>query len=463
MHKKWENRLTWNLMSMQKKRIKISMEGIIGSYKNRLQYVLHFLENHPFAAQQLLFIEEGAAAIDICYQSTLQPKETAFFIPAQGLFFNSPKIDLTTLVANEYIHQELKIYAVEKRQSTTSVFLQGTLFSFDLFETLFFHLSRYEEWYCPADGKNIWDLMRTEDQFLFRYQLHQFPVVDHLVYAFFQALGLEPRRTSTTYQLTHDIDEVRKFSSIWKPIRSAGGLWWKGNNWRSQGVLWQAYWASVQGKEQDPFDTFDWMIREGKDWKKTIYFLVGGNTRYDTPYDLNSQRMATILAMCLERGYEVGIHPSYATYEEEQLLRREKEQLAKLIGRSISHSRQHYLHFSWPSTPEILERQGISHDSSMGFNECIGFRCGTGFAYQLYSFREERAFDFLEEPLVVMDSALFAEANHQAAEVQTILADFLIKNSSLTHITFNFHNSRFFDAQLHDIPLTKIYQDLFPQ
>jgi len=61
----------------------------------------------------------------------------------------------------------------------------------------------------------------------------------------------------------------------------------------------------------------------------------------------------------------------------------------------------HWLFFDEKS-PAVLERAGFSYDSTVGYNETVGFRAGTTQAYKPLA-----AENLLELPLHVMDTALF--------------------------------------------------------
>lgn len=63
--------------------------------------------------------------------------------------------------------------------------------------------------------------------------------------------------------------------------------------------------------------------------------------------------------------------------------------------------RMHWLYFD-EQAPSNLERAGASYDSSVGFNETVGYRAGTTQVY-----KPLQAIDLLELPLHVMDTALF--------------------------------------------------------
>ena len=143
------------------------------------------------------------------------------------------------------------------------------------------------------------------------------------------------------------------------------------------------------------------------------------------------------IRICKERGYKVGIHPSYNSLNDSTLIRKEKNKLQDTIGEEVTLTRQHFLRFSFRHTPQIIQQLDLIEDSSIGFADRIGFRCGTGFAYHLYDFENEKAFNFLEMPLVFMDSALFTESKEDPESFLINWEDFISNNQFNTKITFN--------------------------
>jgi len=417
---------------------------------------LKFLSQHPLLKGLIKFSSEDTSNADIIISYGIQGSD-AYFIPAQELLFSDNFFSFDRLVTNAYNFKSMLLYSVEQTKSAESKkFFSQNSFQFDILETIFFHISRIEEWVCEDKDLDQWDMMKTSQQFLVKHQLHQAPVVDHLVYAFGKALGIKSSLPRSIIKITHDIDEINYSPTLFNSLRASAGIIWRRQNWRSIIRIWSTYLTN----RKNQYDTFDWMLSDNSAIEKCIYFLAGGNTIYDTPYDLKSPKMSTIFSFCKQRNYNIGIHPSYRCWKDEQLFKNEKEKLEALIKRPIEISRQHYLHFEFKTTPKILDQQKIKEDSSLGFNDQIGFRCGTGFGYHLYDFENERPFKFIETPLIFMDSALLNETNYDLKKTTQLWSSFLAKNKNYTKITFNFHNTRFYDASIHGIPLKEWYQEL---
>ena len=187
---------------------------------------------------------------------------------------------------------------------------------------------------------------------------------------------------------------MKKFSTPYQLLRSFGKLLIEGKGLAAQKKLISAYWKVKGREDKDPFDTFDWLFSTCSWPQKIIYFMAGGITKYDNHYSIADQRIKDIIALAKNKDYSMGLHPGYAAWKNPDLFLKEKKKLEEVVGEEVKHSRQHFLHFSFADTPGILEANGIKSDSTLGYQDLIGFRCGTGFPYHLYNFKEERAFDF---------------------------------------------------------------------
>jgi peptidoglycan/xylan/chitin deacetylase (PgdA/CDA1 family) len=99
-------------------------------------------------------------------------------------------------------------------------------------------------------------------------------------------------------------------------------------------------------------------------------------------------------------GCEIGLHGIDAWLDSSSG-REELQEIRKLTGERPLGVRMHWLYFDQQS-PAALEQAGAVYDSTVGYNETIGFRAGTTQAY-----RPLDATQLLELPMHIMDTALF--------------------------------------------------------
>ena len=114
------------------------------------------------------------------------------------------------------------------------------------------------------------------------------------------------------------------------------------------------------------------------------------------------------------RGHEIGLHPSYCTYRNLDSLKLELSHLKSVVNKigiksDIIGSRMHYLRFIYPDTLRILDVSGISYDTTLGYADCPGFRCGTCFNYRPFDPIVGKSLSIKIIPLVVMDDTIISD------------------------------------------------------
>ena len=201
------------------------------------------------------------------------------------------------------------------------------------------------------------------------------------------------------------------------------------------------------------------MLKKGTS-EKYIYFLSGGNHYWDRPYNMKSDYFRKVIQLVEERNYQVGIHPSYESWDKVDLIKEEKVYLEEVIGAEIKLSRQHFLNFDISVTADLLIEAGINRDSSLGYTRHVGFRCGTGFPYKLYDFNKEEKSRLVEDPLVLMDSSAFHEVNYVDDKLLPLLTTFLEANREGTRVLCNFHNTFFDEMEMRKVGFLKFYNSI---
>jgi hypothetical protein len=113
-----------------------------------------------------------------------------------------------------------------------------------------------------------------------------------------------------------------------------------------------------------------------------------------------AQDIAGTIRKLMRAGCEVGLHGIDAWLDSTGG-REELEEIRHLTGVSEIGVRMHWLYYDQQS-PAALEKAGASYDSTVGYNETVGYRAGT-----TQVFKPINASHLLELPLQVMDTALF--------------------------------------------------------
>ncbi len=222
--------------------------------------------------------------------------------------------------------------------------------------------------------------------------------------------------------LTHDIDFVgirnHKFNhTMWgflyrSTVGAARNLFRRRISLTRLFAIWRAA-ASLPfvylGWAKDFWDPFEWYLRVEKNLPATYYLIpfkrrsgerVPGRhvSRRATAYDIGDlQGWTTTL---IDQGCELGVHGIDAWHSVEKG-RDELSRVAAVTSESGIGIRMHWL-LRDENTFRILDEAGYAYDSSVGYNETIGYRSGT-----TQAFRPSGAQALLELPLHIQDGALF--------------------------------------------------------
>jgi hypothetical protein len=230
-----------------------------------------------------------------------------------------------------------------------------------------------------------------------------------------------PDNKSFAVCLTHDVDDLRKTyqyytHSVLSLLRGdIGGL----------KVQVNSLLQKIKGNE--PYWTYDEIIAIERMFRaKSTYFILkeSGNARlfsrktwsvYGRNRSFKGHEMQALIQKLKANGNEIGIHGSYFSFENPQLLTEETRELEQLINKTIIGTRQHHLNLNVPRTWEYQIQAGLKYDSSLGFKDEIGFRWGTSFPF--FPFNGKEIMPILEIPLIIMDNCLDVYKNKDQASL----------------------------------------------
>lgn len=133
---------------------------------------------------------------------------------------------------------------------------------------------------------------------------------------------------------------------------------------------------------------------------------------------------------------EVGLHGIDAWIDSARG-REELDEIRSITGEHEVGVRMHWLFFDEHS-PAVLESAGASYDSTVGYNETVGYRAGTSQAYKPLN-----ATRLLELPLHIMDTALFYPSHLHLSPGQAMTRASAIVENAAQHggcVTVNWHD-----------------------
>lgn len=208
-----------------------------------------------------------------------------------------------------------------------------------------------------------------------------------------------------------------------------------------------------------PIDPYSRMIgwlmdqSEQKGNKSIFYFLAGGNhIRYDADYDLGHPAIRKLMKEMHQRGHQLGLHPSYNTYNNPFRLKKESEYFKRIceeegIIQEQPCGRMHYLRWQTPRTARLLADAGIKYDSSLSYADRSGFRCGTCREYPMFDPVEKDKIGLLESPLIVMENSILNEKYMDLGYGDAAFEKFMKLKNTCEKLGGNFvllwHNSSF--------------------
>jgi len=230
--------------------------------------------------------------------------------------------------------------------------------------------------------------------------------------------------------LTHDVDHVTKYS-LKQSIRSRYSQLLNATNGLKTKQVIIGYGkdfikAAMHINRKDPLHCYErWLEMEAENGAhSTFYFWPGWKNvtkrhTSDCLYDLSDMilftgRKMSVADMMREidrAGWEIGLHSSWYSFDDLDEMKKQKDVIERVLGHDIVSVRQHYLHYDIRVTPGILDKAGFRYDSTMGFNENVGFRFGTCYPWNLYDLKQENKLSIIEVPLIVQDTAMLHKAS----------------------------------------------------
>ena len=326
----------------------------------------------------------------------------------------------------------------------------------DIFASVFFMLSRWEEYANPV--RDTHQRFPATASLAFKQNFLDRPVVNEYVEMLWQMLcdsGCKQQKKEHPFSfvLTHDVDALLKWLGWYGVLRTAAGDILKRRQPGTAISRVQEYTKIRRGKIKDPFDTYDWLmdLSESLNLKSRFYFMSSGISRspFDnrTPYPIDHPAARAIFTKIKKRGHIIGFHPGYDSGDDEILWETQKKQLEKVCACPVTSGRQHFLRFSVPHTWQLWENQGMEVDSTCGFADREGFRCGTGNLFSVFNILTRQKLKLKEMPLVFMDARNFVCGGFQAnSQFEHNLGD-IIHNAKKfkSLVTLLFHNTVFID------------------
>ena len=281
------------------------------------------------------------------------------------------------------------------------------IFPFDPFAASFYLVSRYEE-YLPhlRDSHDRYDT--TESLAYQKNFLHK-PLVN--IYALMIRDLLKSKYPSITfpekkYRFISTIDIDNAWAYLEKGFMRTSGAY-------ARSILHLNFEEVIErtkvllGTEKDPYDTYDLQFDLQRKYKfRSIYFfLLSEYGVNDKNVPVDSRKFRSLIKSIADYA-ETGIHPSYGSNKNPSRLKKELNELSKILKREVTKSRQHFLILKLPETYRRLIELDITDDYTMGYALQVGFRASICSPFYFYDLDNEQITNLKIHPFAVMDATL---------------------------------------------------------
>jgi hypothetical protein len=326
---------------------------------------------------------------------TKVPLGNEFFIRSHDLLFDQGVSDL-----------EINI---QKWDEVPCFFNAGSKSSipFDMFAASFFLISRYEE-YLPH-VRDQHERFNPEQSVAFKYRFLEKPVVDIWAMKLKEVLMEKfpnytfPER-EFKYVSTIDVDNAfaYKYKSF---VRTTGGFVNDFFRFKLRS-FWDRLMVLLRIRK-DPYNMFDRILElsDHHQIKTIFFFLIADYTTFDTNVSPSKNKFRLLIKHISDYA-SIGLHPSYFTMKDAQMLKKEKIRLENITNIQTKRSRQHFLRFSLPETYQNLIDLEIAEDYSMGYASHVGFRASTCTPFYFYDLDFEIQTPLKVFPFALMDTTL---------------------------------------------------------
>jgi Family of unknown function (DUF7033) len=349
----------------------------------------------------------------------------------------------------------------------------SNLLGLDVFGSIFFQLTRYEEIADPSRDEH--GRFPPESSLAHGEGFLNRPLVNEYVEVLWTALerlwpSLRRRRRAFSERPSHDVDWP--LHTPLSPPRMARAAIGDLVRRRDAGLVrarLRARRARRRGDpSSDPYFAFEFIMdtSERRGLRSAFYFQAGRtDPRFDATYSLDDTWIGALIRRIHERGHEVGLHPSYGTFRDAIAIRAEREALVrtcKQVGvvQSEWGGRQHFLRWENPTTWRGWEQAALAYDSSLGFPHHAGFRCGVCFEYPVFDLLDRRRRRLRERPLIAMEMALFDGSPASEARGLETLAQLRSRCKLFDgDFTLLWHNSRLASTRERRLYLAALARD----
>ena len=298
---------------------------------------------------------------------------------------------------------------------------QGWHIHYDILGLTYWMLSRQEE--VGRTDLDAHGRFPATSCHAFKHGYLERPIVDEWLYILGQVItrtwpGLQLKQHSFSMKVSHDVDAPSRygFASAKGLLRSMAGDVLKRRDIQS---ALRAPWIRLNTRDAlhpaDSFNTFEWImdLSDRHGLTSAFYFICGRSSHMDAAYEPEHPAIRALMRRMHERGHEIGLHPSYGSYQKPEIIATEAQRLRRVaaeegITQSEWGGRMHFLRWEQPTTLRAWADAGMNYDSTLSYADLPGFRCGTCFEYPAFDPVQSEILNVRVRPLIAMECTVMA-------------------------------------------------------
>lgn len=314
----------------------------------------------------------------------------------------------------------------EISNSLIEIYKEKIVINYDIIGLIYWYLNRLEEIDPPEFVLDKHNRFIGKYSHAYKYNYINRPIVDEWINILIQLIKkyfpkIKINLFFYNIETSHDVDEPFKYLFTGKReiARATASYILKKLNAKEAYFNYQN-WRKVKNGNLtvDPYNTFDWIMNQSEKVgiKSTFNFICNGtNSLYDYPnYKINNIHILDLIKNINQRGHNIGLHPSYDCVENKGLIKNQFDSIKNIaenlgIKKIKWSSRMHYLRWIHPKTLIELEYAGIKEDTTLGYADISGFRCGTCYEYDAFDPINFKELNIVIKPLILMEGTIINE------------------------------------------------------
>ena len=238
-----------------------------------------------------------------------------------------------------------------------------------------------------------------------------------------------------TVCLSHDVDRVKKtfqfFTHFLKSLKNIEiesaiyqmqSLFQKSHYWNFCKIMKIEEQLGIKSTFFFLNETYPFNPLKASSWRLSLGY-----------YDLFEQNLQGAIRELDSQGWEIGLHGSYLSFKDVDLLKKEKSELESILSHPVLGVRQHYLNLDQHTWTRQAEA-GFLYDASFGFTRDIGFKDNRFHPFEPLSNRH-----FFVMPLALMDGCVMRKRNPLTEAINVIK----LAEEKRACLVLNWHQERF--------------------